>query len=230
MVMATGGGNNPPSKTNPDISWIYAASLTWLELERYRQVRTLDPNRPPRLAIACRQEADKGTDIVIRSLPELVKRFPGVHLEVVGDGSALDAFKRLAASLNVSDLVSFSGWVDHAGVMERLSAADIFCYPTTASEGFPKVVLEALACGLPVVTTRVSVLPELVGERCGVLLESADPVELAAAVTVVLSDPEKYSFISQNAVSEAQKYSLEAWAEAIGEKLAQSWGALRRDA
>jgi glycosyltransferase involved in cell wall biosynthesis len=114
-------------------------------------------------------------------------------------------------------------------VIRLLQQADIFCYPT-ASEGFPKAVLEALACGLPVVTTRVSVLPKLIGTGCGLLLEHTNPEALAQAVLACLSDAVRYRTMSARAVETASQYSLERWRDTIGDLLRAACGPLRSDA
>jgi glycosyltransferase involved in cell wall biosynthesis len=103
----------------------------------------------------------------------------------------------------------------------------VFCFPTASSEGFPKVVLEALACGLPVVTTRVSALPELIGTGCGVLLDEVTPAAVAEGVRLCLSDGERYRAMSGAAVRTAREYSLERWRDSIGELLRAAWGPLR---
>jgi len=75
----------------------------------------------------------------------------------------------MADNLGVRKPRFLSRKVEHSAVLDLLRKADVLLLPTTASEGFPKVVLEAMACGLPVITTRVSVLPELIGiggENC----------------------------------------------------------------
>ena len=126
---------------------------------------------------------DKGTDIVIRALPELLQQRPNAVLHVVGDGSALDAFKSLSDDLQVRDAICFHGQIAHEQVLRLLQQADLFCYPTSASEGFPKVVLEALASGLPVITTKVSVLP-LIGTKGGVVLETISRPNLFVPLTL----------------------------------------------
>jgi glycosyltransferase involved in cell wall biosynthesis len=112
-------------------------------------------------------------------------------------------------------------------VLQLLQQADVFCYPTAASEGFPKVVLEALACGLPVVTTRVLVLPELLASGCGLLIDEPTPRALADAVAGVAADGDRYRAMSARAVETARRYSLENWRGEIGERLQRAWGPLR---
>jgi len=226
VMLATGGHADPPSPRNPNVNWIFSTSLRERDLKALECSLEKDSQEHVRLIIACRQEVDKGTGRVIESLPLILNDFPQATLDVIGDGSALPAFKELAAGLNVSDRVTFHGKVDQPSVVNLLRQADLFCYPTAASEGFPKVVLEALACGLPVITTRVSVLPQLIGNGCGVLLEENTGAAMARAVCEVLSDRELYSRMSAQARETARHYSLERWRDQIGETLRLAWGNL----
>jgi glycosyltransferase involved in cell wall biosynthesis len=221
IMLATGGGPEPPSR-NPQVRWIFSSSLTNRELAGLRQERSNQLR--PRLIIACRQERAKGIGTVIESLPLIAQSFPDVTLDVLGDGSALMEFQNLANRLGVQDRIQFHRKVDHNRVLELLHESTLFCYPTRASEGFPKVVLEALASGLPVITTRVSVLPQLLASGCGVLLDSATPEELAAAVTLCLSDPRRYAAMTEQAFETARQYSLESWRDTIGDLVKSCWG------
>ena len=133
----------------------------------------------------------------------------------------------LAVRLGVQDTVRFHGRRDHDGVIELLRSSDLFCFPTTAAEGFPKAVLEALACGVPVVTTRVSVLGELVGRGGGLLLDEATSDAVAEGVSRCLADSTRYSMMSSAGLSTARSYSLERWRDVIGERLSAGWGPLR---
>ncbi len=228
VMLATGGGVAPPSAKNPAIKWIFSSGLTRADLKKYGAPRTQLPKQP-RLVIACRQERNKGTHLVIESLPDVMQAFPGVHLEVVGDGRALPDLKQQAEALGVADHVTFHGRLPHKGVLERMQAADLFCYPTQSPEGFPKVVLEALASGLPVITTAVSVLPHLIGDRSGHILDEVTPAAMATAIRHCLADETRYVRMSQQAVETAAQYSLEAWEETIGGYLEAAWGPLRSD-
>jgi hypothetical protein len=227
VCLATGEQPGPPSERNAALNWIFATTLTEQELRHCATDRASFPQASPRLLIACRQERLKGTGVVIESLPLLQRQFPGITFDVVGDGGALAEFRQLAARLRVSDRVVFHGLVNHARVIELMQQADLFCFPTTSSEGFPKAALEALACGLPVVTTKVSALPQLVGDGAGVLLDAATPQAVAAAVYQCLADKNVYQQMSRRAVETARRYSLERWRDRIGQTLTAAWGRLR---
>ncbi|MEP7338517.1 MAG: glycosyltransferase family 4 protein [Acidobacteriota bacterium] len=227
VCLATGEQPGPPSQRNAALSWIFATTLTEQELSRCATNREAFPQKSPRLLIACRQERLKGTGVVIESLPLLQQEFPGIAFDVVGDGGALAEFRQLAAKLNLNDSVVFHGLVNHDRVIELMQQADLFCFPTTSSEGFPKAALEALACGLPAVTTKVSALPQLVGGGAGVLLDEATPQAVAAAVRQCLSDKDGYQQMSKRAFETARRYSLERWRDRIGQALTAAWGRLR---
>jgi glycosyltransferase involved in cell wall biosynthesis len=146
-----------------------------------------------------------------------------VRLEVVGDGSQIESLASLASSLGLQNRVLFHGKVGHRRVMELLQSAEIFCFPS-ASEGFPKAVLEALACGLPVVANPVSVLPLLLKDGAGVLLSEPTPDAVACAVRNVLCSREKYAAHSSRALEVAKGFSLEHWRREISAALRIAWG------
>ena len=230
VCLATGSLPEPPSQQNPAIKWIFATTLTEREIESCSTNREAFSRESPRLIIACRQEKEKGTGVVIESLPILVSEFPGISFDVIGDGSAIYIFQQLAAALKVSDRVAFHGQVSHEEVIGLMRQADLFCFPTVSSEGFPKAVIEAMACGLPVITTKTSSLPQLIGSGCGVLIDEATPLIMANAVRQCLIDKEKYRRMSEQATITAKQYSLEKWRDAIGRELSATWGQLRSNA
>jgi glycosyltransferase involved in cell wall biosynthesis len=222
VMMATGGADKAPSSRNINIKWIFSTSLNQTQI-RSGTARELPSGGNLKLITVCRLEKRKGVGIVIDSLPLILRKFPGATLEVVGGGSLLDELKVSAKNLNLGDKITFHGKVEQSQVVELMKQADVFCYPTTASEGFPKVVLEALACGLPVLTTKVSVLPKLIGNGGGVLLDEPTAQAVAAGVEKVCLDPEGYKRMSECAVATAQDYTLENWRDFIGDALRQSW-------
>jgi glycosyltransferase involved in cell wall biosynthesis len=222
VMLATGGASEPPSRRNANVRWVFSTSLRSDQILDAKP-RQLNPDGDLRMIIVCRQEEKKGTDVVIASLPLVLKHFPRTTLDVVGGGSLLTSLKQQASFLGLDDRVIFHDKVEQARVVELLRKAHIFCYPTSASEGFPKVVLEALASGVPVIATKVSVLPHLIGSGCGVLLDEATPAALAAAIREICSDDAKYYSMSNKAIEAASEYTLENWRDYIGEVLRDGW-------
>jgi glycosyltransferase involved in cell wall biosynthesis len=184
---------------------------------------------PVRLIIVARQEMGKGAGTIVKCLPALIKRFPGISLEIVGEGSGIPGFKHLAKNLGIEERVRFSGKLNHEQVMLRLREAHLFVFPTTSSDGFPKAVLEGLASGLPVVATPVSVLPKILGHGCGVLMDEATPAALVRAVEQALADAGRYEHMSVKAIETARHYSIETWRDTIGGYLSAVWGPLKRN-
>lgn len=229
VMLATGGGADPPSRRNSGVTWIFATGLTERDLQACARPRIRLPGASPRLILVGRLEKGKGTGILIESLPRILEDFPEATLEILGDGSARGELEALAMQTGVGGRVGFRGNVAPGTVLRCLQEADLFCFPTK-SEGFPKVVVEALACGLPVVTTRVSVLPVLLSRGAGLLLNELTPASVAEGVRRCLSQPDTYRAMSASALETAKDYSLEKWRDRIGDRLSAAWGPLRAPA
>ncbi len=130
----------------------------------------------------------KGLDTLIRALPQL----PGVVSIIVGIGPMEAAWKALAQEIGVADRVIFAGEVSDADLPSYYSAADVFVLPSNSrAEAFGMVNLEAMARGLPLITTEVGSATSWVNEHgvTGLVVPPMDPDALAKAVDV-LRDPE----------------------------------------
>jgi teichuronic acid biosynthesis glycosyltransferase TuaC len=126
----------------------------------------------------------KGHGVVI----EAVSRLPGMTLIVAGAGPDERALTALAARLDVADRVRFLGSVAHDQLPGLLGAADVMAL-ATASEGLANAWVEALACGVPVVTTDVGGARELLTDPAAGRLVERTPSAFAEAITAVLTDP-----------------------------------------
>ena len=223
VVFATGGDEQAPSQRNPAIRWIFSTTMSAVDMKAIPPKEPWHRDHGPlRLITVARQEPGKNTDQTIRALPALLEHYPDVMLDVVGNGTALPALKQLATELRLSERVIFHGYLNREGVMNALSRSHIFCFPTE-SEGFPKAVHEALAWGLPVVSTPVSVLSSLISDQNGILLDDTEPETIAAAVKSLMADELRLAEMVRNTQATAQKYSLECWRDSIGETLRAAW-------
>ncbi len=224
--LATGGGTEPPGKVNPSIRWIFSSSLLNAEIS------ALSTNRVPEIGKDCvnlvtvsRQTINKGAGRTIEAISVLKKRGYKLRFEVIGRGDYLGALRARVKDLNLEENVDFLGQLESREVMAALGRADIFVFPSTASEGFPKAVLEALASGLPVVTSRTSVLPELVANtQSGFALEDLSPESLADTLEKLITEKELYKSCSTNAANTAKEFSLEKWIDFIAEEVNKEFG------
>jgi glycosyltransferase involved in cell wall biosynthesis len=185
---------------------------------------------PLRLITVSRLSESKNVQAIIQALPLIQHQLPGIHLDILGDGEYRAVLETLAADIGVSGAVTFHGNLGHEAVLKTLSRSHLFVFPTRVKEGFPKALLEAMACGLPVVATRVSVIPQLLANGCGMLLEDTTAPAVARAVLAITSDPGRMAYQGTLARQAAQGYTLEAWGETIGERLQAAWGPLKSEA
>ncbi len=223
VVLATGGGEELPSVRSPHVHWIFATSLWQAELEAVPERLPWRPGRMLRLITVGRQEPGKNTESLLRSLALIRRHYAQATLDVVGGGSCLPRLRRLAVEMGLDGAVFFYGRVDHRTVLTALSQADIFCFPADA-EGFPETVHEALACGLPIITTPVSVFRRLITPEVGLLIPDTDPETIAQAVLELSADGRRMEEMSCRARCIARKYSLERWRDEIGQHLRAAWG------
>lgn len=221
LCLATGGASNAPSDVNPNIKWIFSSSLLKSEMGKpVRRSNSDNTKKPFKLIVVSRQSYHKGAGRTMAALSVLKQRGINAEFTIIGDGDYLDDLKKLAVELDLTDQVNFLGQVGSTEVINQLRQADLFVFPTTAPEGFPKSVLEAMSAGLPIITSRVSVLPELVGNTdSGFALEELSPEAIADAIQTLASDEAIYTRFSTNAYKKAQEYTLENWADTIRDHL-----------
>jgi teichuronic acid biosynthesis glycosyltransferase TuaC len=121
----------------------------------------------------------KGYDCLIRAL---VDTDPNIGLVIAGEGRERDRLERYSRRLGLEKRVHFAGPVPHAQLAEYYRAAD-FLVISSHSEGWPTVILEALACGLPVIANRVGGIPEVLSSpELGMLMEDNNPSTIAEAI------------------------------------------------
>ncbi|MES2098578.1 MAG: glycosyltransferase [Pseudomonadota bacterium] len=128
----------------------------------------------------------KGCVELIEAFVTLAPTHPTLGLAIVGDGEARTTLARLAAEAGLTERVRFVGKADHAILPVWFAASDVLCLPSH-NEGVPNVVLEAMACGVPVVATRVGGIPEVVPDYAGVLVPVRDNTSLVAALESALT-------------------------------------------
>jgi len=166
----------------------------------------------------------KGQHLVLDALPRLLTRSPRLLYVVVGGERGGDSYRRtldgIIRARGLADHVLFVGPKAHDDLRAWYAAADVLCL-ATRSEGRANVLLESIACGVPVVTTHVGGNPEIVREgRDGFLVPFGDVESLAAATARALRQP----WDPDDLVAHARRQSWETTARAVLDE----WAALRR--
>jgi glycosyltransferase involved in cell wall biosynthesis len=128
----------------------------------------------------------KGQPVLLEAFAGLRGRGVPAHLTLVGDGPERDALGELAARLGIADDVTFTGGLGHDDVREQYARTDVFCLPSFA-EGQPVVLMEAMAAGLPVVSTRIAGIAELVEDGASGFLVHAGRADLLEEVLARLA-------------------------------------------
>ena len=135
----------------------------------------------PLLLFVGNLKASKGCLDLLEAFPALLATHPLARLVYVGTGAARAALLARAEALGCLDRVEIAGAVAHAELGDWFRAADLLCLPSH-NEGVPNVVLEAMACGTPVVASHVGGIPEIVPEYAGILVPPHQQKALSTAL------------------------------------------------
>ena len=150
-----------------------------------------------RLLFVGRLVAAKGPLVAIEALREL-RSSRACRLTIVGGGPAADEIRARAAEPELAERVSVLGRLDHARLTELYATSDIFVLPTDWPEGFPTVLSEAMAAGLPIVTTPTRGIADLLEDgRHALLVPPRDARAVARAIERLLDDEEPALAMSQ---------------------------------
>ncbi len=175
-------------------------------------IRTNLPRKDREIISVGRLIPIKGISFLIRAMVYLKAE----SLVIVGDGTERRRLELLAKRLKLSDRVSFTGWIDERSkILDYFDQATVFVLPSL-SEGSPRVLVEAMSCGLPVVATNVGGIPEIVKEGVnGILVPVGDEKALAKAIKYVLDDVD----FQKNASVENMKAATEYLPLIIGRRI-----------
>jgi glycosyltransferase involved in cell wall biosynthesis len=198
---------------------------TGIPLARFPFIQRRPPaNGDWRLVQACRLIPKKGLDTTLKAFAEFQRTYPGARLTIAGEGPLAGALEGLALGLGIGGKVSFPGFVSQARLRELLDEAHVFIHPSVTGpdgdrEGVPNALLEAMASGIPVASTRHGGIPEAVTDReTGLLVEENAPEALAEALASLATQPGMYEEMSANAGrSVAVNWEIEAQSRRLEE-------------
>ncbi|MCB0628222.1 MAG: glycosyltransferase family 4 protein [Lewinella sp.] len=197
-----------------ETGWIYNGATIRPELPAdmaaHRHRIRLELGLPPDAVIAltvARLSSQKGHDFLIPAIPSLLDKFPGLTFVWVGEGEKKEELLAMLSTYRVTDHVLLLG--HRSDVPDLLQAADLFVFPTYY-EGQPFALLEAMAYGLPLITTTTDGIPEVIQHKVhGLLTKKGDSVELLESICWALHHPEAMRQMAEEARQRVKDFSEE---------------------
>ncbi len=158
---------------------------------------------------------ERNVDEFVCAAKLILKKIPNAKFMLVGGGPHLETLKKLSVELNLGDGIIFTGKIDQAKLAAFYTSADVFVTPSTIdTQGL--VVLESLACGIPVVAASAKALPEIVIENeTGFLFEPHNVEAQANRVVEILGNPNLREKMSENGLKLSKEHDLEKSADKL---------------
>jgi len=156
--------------------------------------------------------AEKGIYQILESIEKVRSKIRDIHFIFCGNGPERDNMINYVKKANLSNICTIKGWVSYDEMPKVYNSTDVFVYPSYATksweEQFGFALLEAMACGVPVITTKSGSIPEVVGNSV-IIIEPKNSKKLAEAIIKVLHDEDLRKSLSEKGRKQAEKYSSE---------------------
>jgi len=177
-------------------------------------------NPPYRVLFCSRMIKEKGPYELLEAAKMIINKYSEIQFILVGKGNALYDLEKKSKQLKIDKKIQLLGYVEEEEKVNIFKESHIFILPTYHGEGFPTVVLEAMAAGMPIITTFNAGLKDaIISGKQGFLLESmpANPQEIADKIDILLKDMNLLKEISKNNIQEAkEKYDIKIVTKNIG--------------
>jgi len=176
----------------------------------------------PRILSIGRLVPDKGHAVLLEAAALLLERGHDFEVTLAGDGPSRAGLERLADSIGLASRTSFPGAVGQDDIHDLYAGASIFCMSSFA-EGVPCVLMEAMSMELPVISTRIAGIPELIDDgQTGLLVAPGSAQELADALERLLLDPSRGREMGSRARQKViDEFNTEITTEQLHELFAQ---------
>ncbi|MBY0353850.1 glycosyltransferase [Candidatus Babeliales bacterium] len=177
---------------------------------------------PIKIVSTSRLACKKGIDYAIKAVVQLHELYPNIHYTIIGGGGQRDRLENMVNALGAKSYIFFTGWLEPEHVIKILNQSDIFILPSMTAlsgdqEGIPNALKEAMALGLPVVSTYHSGIPELVTHGVsGLLAPEKDHATLAQNLKFLIENPDVWEPMTRAARTVIeQEFNLETESERL---------------
>jgi glycosyltransferase involved in cell wall biosynthesis len=192
--------------------------LCGLDHDRYRNLN-LDRFEQPTIVHLGRLRKYKSVDVIMRSMTRITERIPDARLVIIGDGPYRPRLEREARDLGLGGKIEFAGYLDHEELVEFLNRSHLLLNPSP-KEGWGLTVVEANACGLPVIASDRPGLRDSVWDgETGFLVPYGDEEEFARRSIALLQDGELWHRMSRRAIERVDELKWERCAREMETEL-----------
>lgn len=188
---------------------VSANGAFYVDTSRFRLERELK-DRKELVGLICALVPKKGVVNLIDAIPLILEKLPDIEFLIGGNGSLFNEIKDRLERDGLSDKVNLTGWLSNDGVVHYLNQMRLFILPSY-EEGLPNIILEAMACGTPVLATPVGGIPDVIrDERTGFILKDNFAESIARGVVKALNHPELLEITKSAWALVESKYSYTA--------------------
>lgn len=159
-----------------------------------------------RIVCVARLSWEKGLDYLLKAMPETIRDYPDAHLVMVGEGDKRTELESMIKELGVEDKVKLLGKLPHEETLAEMGKSEVFVCPSLA-EGLGIVFIEAQACDVAVVGTRVGGIPDVIQhEETGLLVEPKNSEQISQALKRLLGNQDLRERLRQNAIARLDRF------------------------
>jgi glycosyltransferase involved in cell wall biosynthesis len=200
-------------------------SFSLSEIEAARRIsKDKQLDTPVRCLFIGRVEPAKGIGTAIEVVKELSRQGYDVFFDILGDGPQRPKYERMSQALGIDQCTRFHGWVSHDQVKHYLARSHFILHPSI-TEGWPKVLSEAMAYGVVPLSSQVSAIPQILEEtKAGLVLHPQDVDRFVDTLTEMIQHPERWKTMSQAGIAAALRFSYEQYLINLDEMFRKYYG------
>ena len=179
--------------------------------------------KPYRILFVGRLESAKGADKLPEIISELINEKVNFHLSIIGDGPEHDRINEFAHENQIEDKIMFTGWLKRENLSDHYAKAHFLLLPST-TEGWPKVLSEAMAYGTVPLASNISSIPQILMETgAGLAIDPNDSGAYVDAILKFITNPDEWYCYSQKAAAAAQHFTYNYYLETLKKLFYDTW-------
>jgi glycosyltransferase involved in cell wall biosynthesis len=168
---------------------IHIAHEHFLDFETFTSTITY-PNRPPLIGYIGRLSGEKGAQNFVQAIPSILEAQRDLCVLIGGDGPLKNSISTSLKAIGLTPKVGLPGWISHDDLPRYLNKLRLLVVPSY-TEGLPKIILEAMACGTPVLATPAGAIPDIIMDgKTGFIMDNNTPECIAENVIRALNSPD----------------------------------------